>query len=145
MTTLGKIRYWKIGVIEVDNEVSIVKEYGQRGGKAITNIKIITETKSQSSPFQQAVFEAKKDRQDMQDKKGYVLDLSQLTNVSTQLKKGASAPASASASASASADVKPLIVLKGKPAITMKQPQPQPHGEEGKEGEVDQGGALGDR
>lgn len=91
VTTVVGVRYWKISVIE-DNDgkgpissVFIRREYGKHGGKAIINQKLVIEAKSQSTVYEQALFEANKDWLEMQKKKGYVVDRSKLTSTSAQL------------------------------------------------------------
>lgn len=78
-------RYWKISVTTDRDAVNICREYGKHGGKAIINKKLITETKSRSTVYDQAVFEATNDWNDMQNKKGYVMEIKTLTSTSSQL------------------------------------------------------------
>lgn len=86
-TLTGKqcTRYWKINVIEENSKTYIVREYGKYQGKPIINKKEVLVAKSQPNLYQQAVFEARNEWLEKCNKKGYVTDLSTLTNTSTQL------------------------------------------------------------
>jgi hypothetical protein len=72
-TGTGSIQYWKVDVVEEDDGVYIIKDYGKLGGKAIINKKLISVAKSKDTPLEQAQFEAQGDWNDKTNKKGYLL------------------------------------------------------------------------
>jgi DNA ligase-1 len=119
LTGNQNIRYWKVGVTQDDtNGVHICREYGKYQGKPIVNKKLITESRSKKTVYDQAVFEAGNDWQEMIDKKGYVSDMEQLTNTSGQLTPApASVPAPVSAPICTSASVK-KVKISVKPQMT---------------------------
>jgi DNA ligase-1 len=86
LTGTQSIRYWRVSVIVEDDEVYVCREYGKHGGKPIVNKKLISETKSQQTVYDQAVFEAKKDWKEMTEKKGYVTDRDVLSDTTSQLR-----------------------------------------------------------
>ena len=79
------VRYWKIDVDRDGLNIYIVREYGKYGGKAVINHKLITIAKSKQTPYEQAIFEAKASWEEMKSKKGYVENLDQLQDTSSQL------------------------------------------------------------
>ena len=81
LTGTQSIRYWNVSVTVEDDSVYICREYGTHGGKPIINKKLITESKSRCTVYDQAVFEAKKDWKEMTEKKGYVSNLKLLVNL----------------------------------------------------------------
>jgi len=85
LTGTQMIRYWKIKVMIEDDIVYIYREYGKQGGKPIINKKLIIETKSKPTVYEQAIFEAEKDWKEMTEKKGYIPDVELLINTSAQL------------------------------------------------------------
>jgi DNA ligase-1 len=85
LTSSTGTRYWKIAVTSEESGVYICREYGKYGGKAIINRKLITESKSKATPYDQAVFEANGDWKEKKDKKGYIEDLKTLSTTESQL------------------------------------------------------------
>ena len=65
LTSSNGVRYWKISVTNEAAGVFLCREYGKYGGKPIINRKLITETKSQTTVYEQAIFEARKDWTEM--------------------------------------------------------------------------------
>jgi len=104
LASTGSVRYWSIKVIQEGEAVFTIRDYGAVDGKAIINRKQILEAKSKKTVYEQAVFEARKEWNDKQNKNGYTTDLASLASTASQLKAPAPTPAPAPAAPAPSAN-----------------------------------------
>jgi ATP-dependent DNA ligase len=86
LSSTGAKRYWKAkAILESDGQAYTVRNYGQVGGKDVEIKKVVPVTKSKSTVFEQAIFDAESLWTDQKEKKGYVEDINALSSTKSQL------------------------------------------------------------